>query len=461
MNNKEISSLLKPFLKSETISTDTAINQATTNLQLADTDSICFYHITDADNAETLFLERLKSTKCRNLIVSKSVEIENANIWVIDHMNFLKAQEIVANLIYPNNNTLKIAGITGTNGKTTVSFLAMQMATLLNEPSISIGTIGVRSLEKNLENDILSTTPSYLELRKIIHRFQDDYKYIFMEVSSHALAQSRLHKVELDCAAWTSFSQDHLDYHKDYSDYFNAKLKILESSVSKDLIIPSSEIDLKRELIDSGASLDLVEPIYDEEIDIGFRASYNQANLGVAKRLVEKITSKSVDKSILKKLTLPSGRFESISFDEHIVIVDYAHTPDALENICGTIKKDFSEYDLRVVFGCGGDRDRMKRPLMGSAVSRFADSIFVTSDNPRSEDPKSIIDDILPGITTDYKRDEDRRIAIHLSLSDLKRKTVILIAGKGHEEYQDVKGKKCHFSDREEVLKFIDGKKNV
>lgn len=461
MNNKEISSLLKPFLKSESIFSDTVINQATTNLQLANTDSICFYHITDADNAKRLFLERLESTTCRNLIVSKKVEVENANVWVIDNSDFLKAQEIVANLIYPNNHTMKIAGITGTNGKTTVSYLAMQMATLLDEPAISIGTIGVRSLDKSLENDILSTTPSYLELRKIIHRFQDEYKYIFMEVSSHALAQNRLHKVELEYAAWTSFSQDHLDYHKDYDDYFNAKLKILESSISKDLIIPSTEPDLKKELLKAGVSLDLVEPVYNDEIDVGFKASYNQANLGIAKRLVEKVTSKSVDESILKKLSLPAGRFESISFDDHIVIVDYAHTPDALENICGTIKKDFSEYELRVVFGCGGDRDKLKRPLMGSAVSRFADSIIVTSDNPRSEVPEQIIDDILPGITVDFKRDEDRRAAIHLSLSDLKRKTVILIAGKGHEEYQDIKGKKHHFSDREVVLKYIDGKKNV
>ncbi|WP_372655803.1 glutamate ligase domain-containing protein, partial [Halobacteriovorax sp.] len=200
---------------------------------------------------------------------------------------------------------------------------------------------------------------------------------------------------------------------------------------------------------------------YSSDFDIGFKATYNQANLAVAKRMVEIVSCESVDEELLKKLTLPSGRFESIKFNEHVVIIDYAHTPDALENICKTIKKDFPDFCLVAVFGCGGDRDKSKRPLMGSAVAKFADSIIVTSDNPRTENAETIIKDILPGIDVPFQKEVDRRKAIRLSLSTLKSKSVILIAGKGHEEYQDIMGKKNHFSDKEEVINFIRETENV
>ncbi len=461
MNNSKIKEILKDHLVFENTIVSDEVTSATTNLQLADEHSICFYHITDLPNSNQLFLDRLKESNCRNLILSKHVEVEGVNVWVIDHKDFLKAQEAIANCLYPNDGSLKIAGITGTNGKTTVSYLAMQMATSLGFPSISIGTIGIRSSKEILEDDILSTTPSYLELRKIINKYQKEYKFIFMEVSSHALAQSRLYSTELECCAWTSFSQDHLDYHKDYEDYFNAKLKIVKNSKNKNIIVPAIEDDLISMLKRSGNLVDPVSCEYSSEFDVGFKATYNQANLAVAKRMVELISGQVVGRDILKSLTLPAGRFESIQFKDNIVIVDYAHTPDALENICETIKKDFSSFHLVVVFGCGGDRDKSKRPLMGEAVAKYADSIIVTSDNPRTENPEKIIEDILPGITTPFEQEVDRRKAIQLSLKNITSKSVVLIAGKGHEEYQDVMGKKTHFSDKEEVLKYIKESENV
>ncbi|CBW25001.1 probable UDP-N-acetylmuramoylalanyl-D-glutamate--2,6-diaminopimelateligase [Halobacteriovorax marinus SJ] len=461
MNKKDITKILSENLLFEKTVTDCSIKQATTNLQLAGEDSLCFYNISDQLDAKEVFIKRLKSSSCKNLVLTKKVDVEGVNIWVVDPSDFLWAQDLIANEIYPDKLKIKLAGITGTNGKTTVSYLAMQLATLLGYPSISIGTIGVRDSKNILEEDILSTTPSYLELRKIIHRYQDDYKFIFMEVSSHALAQNRLNKVRLKSCAWTSFSQDHLDYHKTNEEYFKAKLKILESSDDKNLIVPSSEKSLLALLADNNVSRKIVEPYFDECLEAGFKASYNQANLSVAIALCEVLIGESIDRKLLSKLSLPAGRFEAIKYNEHIVIVDYAHTPDALENICGTIKKDFSSFELRVIFGCGGDRDRSKRPLMGKAVSKYADNIIVTSDNPRTEEPSSIIDDITPGISRDYIRIEDRRLAIEKSLEDLSRPTVVLIAGKGHEEYQDVKGIKHHFSDKEEVMKIIDRNKNV
>lgn len=461
MNNSEITNILKDQIVQSFNFCEDEILSATTNLQLADANSICFYHITDSPISTELFIERLKESDCRNLILSKNIEVENMNVWVVDYKDFLIAQEYIANMLYPNDGTLKVAGITGTNGKTTVSYLAMQMATSIGLPSISIGTIGIRSTIEILENDILSTTPSYLELRRIIHRYQGQYKFIFMEVSSHALAQSRLHTIELECCAWTSFSQDHLDYHKDYEDYFNAKLRIINNSKNKRIIVPSSEIELIKMLKNRGKSIDEVDLEYSPEFDIGFKATYNQANLAVAKRMVEVISGELIAENTLKKLTLPAGRFESIEFDEHVVIIDYAHTPDALENICETIKKDFADFHLVVVFGCGGDRDKSKRPLMGKAVAKYADRIIVTSDNPRTENPDTIIEDIIPGIGIPYQKEVDRRSAISLSISTLCHKSVVLIAGKGHEEYQDVMGKKFHFSDKEEVLMSIKERSNV
>lgn len=451
MNNKDVSNALSKFIKSSDLNMDIEINEATTNLQCAGKETICFYHITNHENSVQVFKDRFAKSECKNIILTKEIELEGCNVWVVNYKDFLEAQNLIANILYPNNQKLKVMGITGTNGKTTVSFLAMNLANQLGHPSISIGTIGIRSGDNVLEEDILSTTPSYLELRKIINKYQDDYKFIFMEVSSHALSQRRLYDIELSFSGWTSFSQDHLDYHKTTEDYFEAKLKILENSISKDLIVPSSEIELIEKLKSYQVELDIVEPIYNEKIDVGFKANYNQANLAVAKRIVERITNEKISNSELEKLTLPSGRFESIKYGDHLIIVDYAHTPDALENICRTIKEDFSEYHLRVVFGCGGDRDKSKRPLMGKAVASFADSIIVTSDNPRTEDPKSIIDDIIPGIGSNYIREEDRKKAILKAIDTLETRTVVLIAGKGHEEYQDIMGVKSHFSDREIV----------
>lgn len=461
MNSEKITKVLKPFLKSSDLSFNDEISKATTNLQNADTDSVAFYNIPETEKAEELFRERLKKSNCRNLIVNRKLEIRDCNLWVIDYEDFLISQKNISDELYPNDGSLKLIGITGTNGKTTTSFLAMQIATKLGFPSLSIGTIGIRSITGIVEKDLLSTTPSYLELRRIINSYQDKYNFLFMEISSHALDQKRLYDIELEVGAWTSFSQDHLDYHKNFEDYFQAKLLLRENLKDKSILVPKNEVELISKFNENHVPYKSIDLYYEESLSVGFKASYNQANLGLAISLVKELTEKQLDVKELSKIQLPDGRFDPIEFNDHIVVVDYAHTPDALENICKTIKADFPSYELVVVFGCGGDRDRSKRPLMGEIASRFANSLIITSDNPRTENPNTIIDDIVNGVTISFARVEDRFEAIKSSLINLKKKSVVLIAGKGHEDYQEINGVKHHFSDSENIKKIISEIKDV
>jgi UDP-N-acetylmuramoyl-L-alanyl-D-glutamate--2,6-diaminopimelate ligase len=458
MNNEEVTKLLKPYLISCSANLETKISGATTNLQLAKTEDICFYNLNSDKKSLEIFKERLDTSATRNIVTTSNVVIEDSNIWVVEKEKYLSCQRAIANKLYPNENKIKLVGITGTNGKTTCSYLAMQLATECGVSSLSIGTIGVRSVKGIIEKDLLSTTPSYLELRKLIHKFQSDYKAIFIEISSHALAQERLFDIELDFAGWTSFSQDHLDYHKDLEDYFNSKAKILNNTKSKSLLVPRSEESLIKKLSEKKVNIEKIESIYNDDLSVGFKASYNQSNLGLAKALVSKIISREVSQLELSKIKLPDGRFEPIEYKDSIVIVDYAHTPDALENICHTIKKDFKSFSLIVVFGCGGDRDRGKRPLMGKAVSKYADKIIVTSDNPRSEDKMQIINDAIKGISKDYLIEVDRKKALELALDNIEGKSAVLIAGKGHEDYQEIEGVKHNFSDSEIIKELIKGR---
>lgn len=453
MNNEDVNELLKNLLLNSKQTIASQICGATTNLQLAQEDDLCFYRIFDTQESLENFHKRYKASKCRNIITTADVNIEGANIWVVDHKSFLDAQKMMANRVYPNSKKLKVVGVTGTNGKTTCSYLAMQIAALSGLRSLSIGTIGIRSPKEIIEKDLLSTTPSYLELSKIIHKYQSDYDVIFLEVSSHALVQKRLLDIELECGAWTSFSQDHLDYHKTIQEYFDAKALLIDNLKDKSLVVSIYEKDLINKLNDKKINCDIVSPEYFDELSIGFKARYNQSNLFIAKKLVEKLINKEVERDILAKLDLPDGRFEPIPFGQNLALVDYAHTPDALENICKTIREDFSEYSLTVVFGCGGDRDRTKRSLMGEAVSKFANKVIITSDNPRTENPMTIISDAASGVSIDYTVEENRESAIRLAMTNIAQKTVVLVAGKGHEDYQDVMGEKKHFSDREVILK--------
>lgn len=475
MNKTQLLSLLNPFIVSKNTiqDMDSPIVNITTNLQNAKWSDVVFYKVNSKDEKSVEnFKKRLNNSTPGLLILNHGAEfVKNENCVFVEAESYLKIQKMILDELFPNKKTMKIVGVTGTNGKTTTVNLAMQIASMAGHPAISIGTIGVQDVNGALIDDIESTTPSYVELRKLIHRFQDKYEVCFLEVSSHALVQNRLFDLILEGAAWTSFSQDHLDYHRTMEEYFNAKL-LIEKQFLKEgqsLIIPVLEKELYATILKRAPnSMVKLAKTLDErnmgksldERPLFYHSTYNQSNAELALQLnAELFGEEAIKKIRLKDIKTPSGRFSIIELGNgNMAIVDYAHTPDALLNIGAAIRNAFPNHTLTVVFGCGGNRDKSKRPMMGKAVSDFATKIIVTSDNPRDEAPEDIIIDILAGIKVGYEAVVDRQTAIHSALENIGKKEIVLIAGKGHEEYQEIKGIKHPFSDFNIVTNFKAGK---
>jgi UDP-N-acetylmuramoyl-L-alanyl-D-glutamate--2,6-diaminopimelate ligase len=471
MNKTNLLSLINSFIVAKNVISESEhlLTNVTTNLQKAQNEDIVFYKVNPNDESSCKnFIKRLETSTPGFLILNHGAEfLKNENCIFVDEDSFLKIQKIVLDEFFPNKHKLKMIGVTGTNGKTTTVNLAMQISTLLGHPAISIGTIGVQNANGALIKDIESTTPSYVELRKLIHQFQDNYEACFLEVSSHALAQERIFDIRLDAAGWTSFSQDHLDYHRTMEEYFKAKL-LIESKFLKEnqsLIIPHLEKELYESILKLAPETKVKIATTLAERGIGtslkerplfYHSTYNQSNVELALSLNEALFgTEGIKKIRLFDIVTPPGRFSIIELSHNnMAIVDYAHTPDALKNIGEAIKSAFPNHSLTVVFGCGGNRDKSKRPLMGKVVSEFADKMIVTSDNPRDEAPEDIIIDIISGIKGSYEAVVDRKKAILEALQSISKNEIILIAGKGHEEYQEIKGIKHPFSDFDVVTNF-------
>ena len=470
MNKKEILDLLNSDIASRNTikNLDHNMVNITTNLQNAKDGDVVFYRVHNNEKSLEDFNKRLQGKNPGLIVLNLGAEtyIKNDNCIFIESTRFLNIQKKILDLLFPNKNSLKIIGVTGTNGKTTTVNLAMQISSMIGHPAISVGTIGVQDANGSLIDDMESTTPSYVEFRKLIHQFQDKYQACFIEVSSHSLVQDRLYDLLLDGAAWTSFSQDHLDYHKTMDEYFEAKLQIEKKYLKdgKTLVVPALEKELYTKILEKhpNARLKRAKTLDDRKMlekPLFYHSPYNQSNAEVALQLNADLWGE--DKIIginLKNIKTPLGRFSVIELgDDSMAIVDYAHTPDALINIGEAIKKAFPEHSLTVIFGCGGNRDKTKRPLMAKAVAGFADKIIVTSDNPRDEAPEDIIMDIINGLSADYEAVIDRKKAIEYALESIEEKEIILIAGKGHEEYQEIKGVKHPFSDFKIVSQFNRG----
>jgi UDP-N-acetylmuramoyl-L-alanyl-D-glutamate--2,6-diaminopimelate ligase len=273
-----------------------------------------------------------------------------------------------------------------------------------------------------------------------------------MEASSHALHQGRLYGISFDVAGWLSFSQDHLDYHKTMDAYFEAKSLIFKHlKPGARVYIPSTQKELSEKL--KGPVR--MAPVLSGILPLFFSTQFNRDNLEVAIAIIEDVFKSKITVDF-NRLQSPDGRFYIQKYLTSYLVVDFAHTPDALMNICTGIKKSFPGYKLKVLFGCGGDRDRTKRPLMGKVVDQLADEAYVTSDNPRSENPVTIIDDILRGFQRLIPRKiVDRREAVRIAFSEIKEKEVLLLAGKGHEDYILINGVKHPYSDIKEVDEFV------
>ena len=357
----------------------------------------------------------------------------------------------------------QIAGVTGTNGKTTTVKYLEAMLLAAGRRVLGIGTLGL-TLNGTPQAQTGFTSPPYIELRRILNDYRDRADTLVMEVSSHALHQSRVHGLRFASAAWTNFSQDHLDYHGDEASYFAAKARIIDQLAEGTRLLTTSAAVLGR-LRDArgvGAPVDLIEvPLLPAQAlrERPFLAlAFNRANYALARAMTARLLAAEPEEP-WRALRAVDGRFDCRVHGRRTIVVDFAHTPDALINVLGAIRDGFPGARILTLFGCGGDRDRAKRPLMGAAVCGGSDRVIVTSDNPRFEEPRAIIEDTLAGMQGCAEPPRvviDRAEAVRALFDELAARPaeepwVALIAGKGHERYIDQGGVKRDYSDQAEV----------
>ncbi len=392
-----------------------------------------------------------------------------------------KALAIVSAGFYRRpSERLAVTGITGTNGKTTTSYILEALFRAKKVRTGVIGTINYHYGNRKLSAPV--TTPESLDLNRMLDAMiEEKVEYCFLEVSSHALYQSRVHDMQFKVGIFTNLTRDHLDFHGDMESYKNAKKKLfldnqvqqkifnIDDSVGREFAGEfktdsfttgiDSNADFKAEnivLTKSGCRFTLKTPFGAGEIHSNLLGRHNIHNLlsAVAGAMVQDVSLEKVQEVFRHIQPIP-GRFESIGNSRGVsVLVDYAHTDDALCNAISAAKA-FTEGKLIVVFGCGGDRDRGKRKAMGQTVLKEADFPIITSDNPRTEDPEHIIEDILQGIPSSARKGDDynviinRKEAIEHAIHLAGKNDLVLIAGKGHENYQILSTQTIHFDDRE------------
>lgn len=385
---------------------------------------------------------------------------------------------------YPGRQ-MRLIGITGTNGKTTTSYL---IHAILNEAGHKAGLIGTLQILIGAHKlPAHNTTPNVVDLQRTLAQMAESgMEYVVMEVSSHALDQDRIAGCEFDTAVFTNLTQDHLDYHKTMENYQAAKAKLFAAlqegtKPGKTAVVniddPAGAIMLAHTGVDritygvaaGEAALRAVEVrVHPSGSDFAVQGSFGRLRLrlsitgqfnvynvlaAVGAALAEEISLAAIEKALLDFRGVP-GRFELVDCGQPFaVVVDYAHTPDGLRNILQTARQITSRRII-TVFGCGGDRDRTKRPIMGRLAAEFSDAVIVTSDNPRSEEPEAIVEEIMAGVREKigHKAMEvivDRRQAIFVAIAMAQSGDTVIIAGKGHENYQILRDETIHFDDRE------------
>jgi len=376
---------------------------------------------------------------------------------------------------------LRLIGVTGTSGKTTTTYLIRAM---LEEVGATSGVIGtIRNIIKDRELPTSFTTPGSLKLNELFSQMvEQNVEYVVMEVSSHSLKLHRVEGLTFEVGVFTNLTQDHLDFHKTLEDYFWSKQKLFKQSKQAVINIDDKSGTRLLDIIDIPATTygienpahlmaqnirQTMEGVYydlvyqDEKYPVFYGVPGRFSVYNSLSALAVGITlGFPIDSLInaLKKVKGVPGRFEPVENDKGFtVLVDYAHKPDSLKNVLLTIK-EFCKGNIITVFGCGGDRDREKRPIMGKIATELSDYTIITSDNPRSEDPEAIIRQIESGVVgRNYQKITDRRKAIQQALLMAKKGDTVLIAGKGHETYQIIGDKKLHFDDKEVVKEFLSG----
>jgi len=437
------------------------------------------------------FLDRVVKSGAKALIVDETY-------FTIDRMNQImdldvtlvsvpSTKAILSSLshIYfeKPSEKMTVVGVTGTNGKTSITHMLNQMYKCVTPNTAVFGTIENKII--NCVYPAINTTADALTLNHLFKiAVENKVSHCFMEVSSHALSLGRVSSIDFDYAVFTNLTEDHLDFHSDFEDYFEAKKRLFKMA-KKGLVInrddqyglrlwesfhnekkcisyglsKACDVTLKNIAYGpNGSTGFLVTPFGQSEVEfntLGKIYVYNTLAC-IAMMLLDGYSFDTCMEAI-KQITPVRGRLEKVmDIGNHHVMVDYAHTPDALFNVLEVIKP-LKLGKIITVFGCGGDRDRKKRPLMGKIAETYSDITVITSDNPRTENPDLIIDDIFKGIdsTQSIYREVDRERAIYLALDLATENDFVLIAGKGHENYQVIGQEKKHFDDKEIVQKYF------
>jgi len=402
----------------------------------------------------------------------ETIVVSDSRVWLRDTLLKDYRKEV---------NELHLVGVTGTNGKTTTCFLTYQMLLKLGVKAAYIGTIGFFMGENSRE--LSNTTPEILELYRLLFEAKENgCTHVVMEVSSHSLIEKRIEGLEFEVEVFTNLTEDHLDFHKTMENYLAAKLLILDSLKPNGVILLNADDPygtyfeqksfetlgfqgndykiIKYEPTKCGTFISFLSHKTFYEVETNLKSKFNVYNylssVGILNHLgfsIEDILN------ITPLVYPPRGRCEQIEVGESLAVVDYAHTPDAVDKIISAFLEQ-KKGRIFTLVGCGGDRDPMKRPIMGKIATEKSDYVIFTSDNPRTEDPKSILEDILKGVKKEnFEVEIDRKKAIYKGLSMLEKDDVLLILGKGHENYQILGHEKIHFDDLEEVKNYINEKR--
>ena len=421
------------------------------------------------------FIDEAIKNGAKKIITEKDININIPYIKVDNTYDYLK--DILKKEYSNDINKMKLIGITGTNGKTTSAYLTYQMLNNLGINTAYIGTIGFYYKDKY--KPLNNTTPDLLTLYKLlVEAKENNCEVIIMEVSSHALALERLYGLDFSEIAFTNLTEDHLDYHKTMDNYLKAKLLIL-NHLKKDAIIIANKDDknyihfkkdnhrfltfglngdykiINYDILPNSTELTFSFANQEYNVTIPLTSRFNIYNYLTMLSLVNNLGFDIKD--IIKYsniLKAPKGRCEVYKVNNGFAVIDYAHTPDAVLKVI-TAYNDIKKGKIITIIGCGGDRDNKKRPIMGDIATKLSDYVIFTNDNPRTEDPKNIMKDILSGVkTNNFEVIYDRKEAIKKGILKLKENDFLLILGKGHENYQIIGKTKYHLDDAEEVLKY-------